>query len=230
MSEYGWPAAPDVPDADDDHASRLVHLRDGRVVLLRPAGAADAHGLLSALNDVAGEGRFLLRRAWQLTPELEQRWLRVALGGVDLLLVAWLLDDAEMRRELEVAGSLSLVRGRPEFIRHTADLSMWLRSGFREQGLGSAFLETALAWAAAQDTLEKITLSVRSSNRRALNLYTKYGFVVEGRRRAFVKTEAGYEDEILLSRFVGAAPPEAATEAPAGMPSDDQEDPEDDTL
>ncbi len=79
---------------------------------------------------------------------------------------------------------------------------MWLRSAYREQGLGSALAQYAMEWAEAQADLEKITLSVRSSNRRALNLYGKFGFVEEGRRHAYIKTEQGYEDEVLLSRFV----------------------------
>lgn len=197
--------------ADDD--ARLLHLRDGRRVLLRHAQPADAHALLTALNEVAQEGRFLLRRSWKITPELEQRWLQVAAGGVDLLVVAVLLESEQVRAEQEIAGSISLVRGRDEFIRHTAELGMWLRSAYREQGLGSAMVEYVLAWAARQDAVEKITLSVRSANRRALNLYGKYGFVEEGRRRAYVKTDQGYEDEILLSRFVH--PPHLAGAAPA---------------
>jgi RimJ/RimL family protein N-acetyltransferase len=204
---------------------RIMELRDGRYALLRPAVPDDAHALLSALNEVAGEGRFLLRPAWHITPELEQRWIRVAMSGVDFLVVAVLLDDPAQRNEVEMAGSLSLVRGRPEFIRHTAELSLWLRPVVREQGLGSAMLQYCLDWAATEDELEKITLSVRSSNRRAYNLYLKYGFVEEGRRRSYIKTATGYEDEILLSRFVAgplAAGPSAGL--PAGLPRPDDEE------
>jgi RimJ/RimL family protein N-acetyltransferase len=229
-------------DSFDGQASgpgeRLVHLRDGRAVLLRHARETDAHLMLQALNEVANEGRFLLRRAWDITPELEQRWIRFALGGVDFLVLAVLLESEQTRSELEVAGSLSLVRGRPEFIRHTADLSMWLRSAYREQGLGSALAQYAMEWAEAQEDLEKITLSVRSSNRRALNLYSKFGFQEEGRRHAYIKTEQGYEDEVLLSRFVRHPPDFEREHGSSGMygygtpgyhpdhagPLDDQED------
>jgi RimJ/RimL family protein N-acetyltransferase len=209
-----------------DTWERLLALRDGRYALLRPALPEDAHNLLDALNEVAGEGRFLLRRAWQITPELEQRWLRVAMSSVDLLIVAVLLDSAAMRHELDLAGSLSLVRGRPEFIRHTAELSMWLRPAYREQGLGSAMLQYGVDWAHAQHDLEKITLSVRSSNRRAQNLYMKYGFVEEGRRRGYIKTDSGYEDEVLLSRFVAgplAVAPSSGHEPARALASADEE-------
>src|SRR5687767_9498900 len=93
---------------------QIVPTRDGRAVLLRPARPEDAHDLLSALNEVAAEGRFLLRREWELTPELEQRWLRVATGGIVLLVVAIELENEHTQQEGIIAGSLSLVRGRPE--------------------------------------------------------------------------------------------------------------------
>jgi RimJ/RimL family protein N-acetyltransferase len=205
----------------------LLELRDGRYALLRPAVPDDAHTLLSALNEVAGEGRFLLRPAWQITPELEQRWIHVAMRGVDLLIVAALIDSPALRHEVDLAGSLSLVRARPEYIRHTAELSLWLRPAYREQGLGSAMLEYGLAWAIAQGEVEKITLSVRSSNRRAHNLYTKYGFQEEGRRRGYIKVASGYEDEILLSRFVAgplAAAPAPNTEPGLPLPEDEEGD------
>ncbi|HUS14063.1 MAG TPA: GNAT family protein [Chloroflexia bacterium] len=205
----------DAETPRDVPAERLLLLRDGRHVVLRAARLSDAHLMLSALNEVASEGRFLLRRAWEITDDLEQRWIRTALADQDLVVVAMLLENAETRAEIDVAGSLSLVRGRPEFIRHTADLGMWLRAAFREQGLGSAMLEYVLNWAAAQGDIEKINLSARSTNRRALNLYRKYGFREEGRRRRHIKTEQGYEDEVLLGCFVhGPFTPEASAADP----------------
>jgi ribosomal protein S18 acetylase RimI-like enzyme len=88
-------------------------------------------------------------------------------------------------------------------------------------------VEVALAWAAAHG-IEKITLSVRSTNRRALSLYQKYGFVEEGRRRDYIKTPAGYEDECLLSYSVPLIDPLTGAPEPPGParlpPSPDADD------
>lgn len=183
---------------------RQFTARNGQAVYMRLAQPDDAAPLLQALNEVAAEGRYLLRPHWDVTPELEARWMGIALGSSDLLLVAFVGADAQSCDTL--AGGLSLVRGRPEFVRHTAELGMWLRAAHREIGIGSRLVEVALAWATAH-AVEKITLSVRSGNRRAFSLYQKYGFVEEGRRRAFVKTPQGYEDEVLFSRFTGSLDP-----------------------
>jgi len=213
--------APTLPGIE-----RRFVARDGRVVHLRPAQAGDAGPLLAALNEVAAEGRYLLTRHWAITRELEARWLHTATDSTDLLLVATVADDDNAPPT--IAGSVSLVRREPEFVRHTAELGMWLHAAFREIGIGSAMVEAALIWAAGHG-IEKITLSARSPNRRATSLYEKYGFVEEGRRGAFIKTPQGYEDECLLSRFVdpvaplvsSAAPPGAAHPHPAPVLSDE---------
>jgi RimJ/RimL family protein N-acetyltransferase len=207
MAEEPTPAA----------TERRFTARDGRVVQLRPAQAEDAGPLLAALNEVAAEGRYLLTRHWEITPELEARWLHTATESRDLLLVATVAaaEDAPA----EIAGSVSLVRRPHEFVRHTAELGMWLRAAYREIGIGSAMVEVALAWAAAHE-IEKITLSVRSNNRRALSLYQKYGFVEEGRRRGYIKTPHGYEDECLLSYSSHPLPAPPGTSDPHGFPLD----------
>ena len=201
------------------HGRRFL-ARDGRSVVLRPAQADDAAPLLAALNEVAAEGRYLLNSHWVITPQLEARWQRTAADSADLLLVATVAHKADAPGVL--AGSVSLVRRQHEFVRHTAELGMWLRAAYREIGIGSAMVEAALAWAIAQE-IEKITLSVRSGNRRALALYQKYGFVEEGRRRAFIKTPHGYEDECLISRFVDGAGPSAPPGRPR-LPTHDDSD------
>ena len=201
--------ADSVPGAGGE---RRFAARDGQVVHLRPAQNEDAAPLLAALNEVAAEGRYLLTRHWDITPELEARWRYAAAGG-DLLLIATVAP--EEGAPAAIAGSVSLTRRQHEFVRHTAELGMWLRAAYREIGIGSAMVEAALTWAAAHD-IEKITLSVRSNNRRALSLYQKYGFVEEGRRRGYIKTPAGYEDECLLSYSVQPIDPLTGTPEPPG--------------
>src|SRR5690349_382299 len=95
-----WTAEP----AREASLTRRFTARDGRIVQLRPAQVDDAEPLLAALNEVAAEGRYLLRRHWEITPDLEARWLRVATNGTDLLLVATVAETETAPPEL--AGSL----------------------------------------------------------------------------------------------------------------------------
>ena len=72
------------------------------------------------------------------------------------------------------------------------------------RGLGVASLLLGAIIAAAAERYEQITLEVAADNSAALALYDKFGFVRYGRAPRALKTLDGYQDEILMLRFLGA--------------------------
>ncbi|MGI6254139.1 MAG: ribosomal protein S18-alanine N-acetyltransferase [Acutalibacter sp.] len=67
----------------------------------------------------------------------------------------------------------------------------------RRKGVGTAIVKALIAEALRRDA-EFISLEVRPSNRAAVGLYTKLGFLEEGRRRNFYS--APTEDALILTR------------------------------
>ena len=64
-------------------------------------------------------------------------------------------------------------------------------------------LEALLEWAEANPLIEKIGLSVFSSNADAFRLYRRLGFAEEGRRAKAIRLAPGeYVDEVLMAKFV----------------------------
>jgi len=63
------------------------------------------------------------------------------------------------------------------------------------RGIASYLMEALLAWAEA-NALTSIMLEVRQGNRAAMALYHKYGFKIEGYRRAYYKDPP--EDAVLM--------------------------------
>jgi ribosomal protein S18 acetylase RimI-like enzyme len=61
-----------------------------------------------------------------------------------------------------------------------ADFGMMVRHGHRGRGIGSALMETCIAWA-RDNGAHKVTLTVWPHNTRAIALYRRYGFSSEGR-------------------------------------------------
>jgi ribosomal protein S18 acetylase RimI-like enzyme len=59
----------------------------------------------------------------------------------------------------------------------------------------------AFRWARGAG-IEKLALTVYPNNQRALNLYKKYGFVEEGRLTGHSKKAYGYEDEVVMGRWL----------------------------
>lgn len=84
---------------------------------------------------------------------------------------------------------------------HTAEVGIGLIQPFREIGIGTALMECAIEWAGAQG-LEKLTVSVFSTNLRAINLFKKVGFTTTGIRYRQYRIDGEYVDEVLMERFL----------------------------
>jgi RimJ/RimL family protein N-acetyltransferase len=70
------------------------------------------------------------------------------------------------------------------------DLGMFVVSGQRGGGIGSALLEAVIDWARAQQA-HKISLAVWPTNYPAIGLYARYGFRIEGTRRRHHRRSSG---------------------------------------
>lgn len=71
-----------------------------------------------------------------------------------------------------------------------------VRNKYRRMGVADALLGTFIHFAEAH--LAFLTLEVRASNDKAISLYTKNGFVQEGRRKDYYKDPK--EDAIIMTR------------------------------
>jgi putative acetyltransferase len=85
--------------------------------------------------------------------------------------------------------------------RHVATLGMAVESSWRGRGVGSALMVAAMQWARNWG-VEKVTLEVYPSNDRAVALYRRFGFVEEGKLARQSRKSYGYEDELIMSRWM----------------------------
>ncbi|MCU1533777.1 MAG: N-acetyltransferase [Glaciihabitans sp.] len=69
----------------------------------------------------------------------------------------------------------------------------------RDRGLGSEATRLLVDYAFQNTTLNRIELGVYAFNPRALRVYGRAGFVVEGRRRDALKFDGEYIDEIAMA-------------------------------
>ena len=79
-----------------------------------------------------------------------------------------------------------------ELIIDIGDKSMW------NQGIGTEVLELFLHYVFMELNLHRISLQVFSFNERAIGLYEKLGFTVEGRIRESLYREGDYHDTIQM--------------------------------
>jgi RimJ/RimL family protein N-acetyltransferase len=95
-------------------------------------------------------------------------------------------------------------RDRPA-ARHSGVLGMGLLPEWRGRGLGRRLIERTLE-AARTFPLTRVELSARADNERAIALYRKVGFEVEGRRRRAMLIDGIYYDDITMALLFDPAP------------------------
>jgi ribosomal protein S18 acetylase RimI-like enzyme len=88
-------------------------------------------------------------------------------------------------------------------IRHNGSLTIGILPEYQGQGLGAALMDHAIRWADERG-VTRIEISVFASNEPAKALYEKYGFVLEGVRKNFLRNDDGtFTDDLMLARYHG---------------------------
>lgn len=182
----------EVGDLNDVRLENVT-LRDGRLVVLRPACLDDAAMAIEHVNRVAAERRYLVTEELTASVEQEREYICKMAESGNLFLVA----ECEGR----IAGSLSAVRGRGRFQAHTAEFGIALIPEFRGMGLGSKMVDYLIRWCRTRG-VEKLNLEVFHDNDRALALYRRMGFVEEGVRRRQVRIDGRDIDLIQMTLFI----------------------------
>ena len=97
-----------------------------------------------------------------------------------------------------ILGRLSVARDTHPASYHVADLGLMVDAAHRRQGIGTALLEQAVAW--AQDAgIRKLELHVFPHNEPAIALYDRFGFEREGYRKNHYRRGADYVDAVLMA-------------------------------
>lgn len=194
-------------------ATRRSDLSDSRrEVIIRRAEPSDATALVDLQRQIYREERWFVGDGAPAVATMAQR-LRTGDPGMSL----WLLaagserEQAPIGRGDEPGGKrpgpprlrawLELHRLPSERLRHVATLTLAVAPGWRRRGLGSKLLASGYGWARDVGVV-KIGLNVRAGNEAAIRLYQREGFVLEGRERRQIRTREGFEDNLLMARFL----------------------------
>jgi RimJ/RimL family protein N-acetyltransferase len=134
---------------------------------------SDRVSLVEAIDAVCAEGRWMSTPHFQPTPAWTHALQEPACPN-HLLLVAEVDGRILGWCRLFPTGGCS---------RHTAEaeIGIGLLPPYRNQGLGTTMMKRALEWASIV-RIPKITLTVRTENRRAIHLFEHCGFTPKGYR------------------------------------------------
>jgi putative acetyltransferase len=103
----------------------------------------------------------------------------------------------------EVVGTISLEMQEHPRRRHVGHLGMVIRDDMRGRGIGTALLREAVDLADNWLNLLRLELEVWTDNQRAIRLYRKFDFVVEGTHRCWAYRDGQMIDAHVMARVRG---------------------------
>ena len=179
-------------------SAETLTLRDGRQCTIRSVEPEDAPLMLQYMKIMLGETPFLLRTPEEFNYTVEEE-ASVLAGRRDdprsLMLVAE--EDGRIIASADICS-----HGPKSRLLHRGELGISILKDYWHQGIGSALMERLIAFA-EKSGYEQIELTVESKNRRAINLYMKYGFTVFGTRPHGMKYPDGsYDNDYLMVRML----------------------------
>jgi RimJ/RimL family protein N-acetyltransferase len=164
-------------------------------VTVRPATPGDAAALLELKLLLDEETSFMLLEPGERreTAADYERRLRAGAGGSSVVLVA---EDAGV-----LAGYVEATGGEFRRNRHCAHVVIGVRRASSGRGIGTALLGALDAWARKQG-LRRLELTVMTHNDRAVDLYRRCGFELEGTRRRSLLVDGRFVDELMLAKLL----------------------------
>ena len=81
---------------------------------------------------------------------------------------------------------------------HNATMGLSVRRRFWGLGIGSVCMELLIRFCRAHGGGRSLRLEVYADNERAIRLYKKFGFSVEGCRKRYLCVNGVYHDELLM--------------------------------
>ena len=155
---------------------RETYKLSGKIVILRNAEPEDAAALIALVQQVDTETTFLSREPgeFSMTEADERTFIQSQKDMPNARLVVAEIDG----RIVAFSGAFFHTTSR---YRHAGEVTLAVLAAHWGMGIGQALLAEHIAWC-KQNNVKKINLTVDTQNLRAISLYHRLGFVVEGRQ------------------------------------------------
>jgi RimJ/RimL family protein N-acetyltransferase len=180
---------------------RRAVLPGGEEIIVRTGVGDDAPGVLAHRVHVAHTSEHNVTRPEEIDDTLDdqRKWLNDRLDRPYELFVVG-VSDAHPGL---VIGSIHFHSYNRQVLAHHGDFGISVDEAWRGRGVGSVLIRTLLDWAREHPTIEKVCLGVYETNEKAIRLYERMGFRLEGRREKYFKTgPASYVDDLMMSLWV----------------------------
>lgn len=166
------------------------------MVTIREIREDDAPDFLAMLNQLDQESRFMLLEPGerQTTPDQQRERIRQVLDQPNSTILVAECDG-------RIIGHVAATGGPYCRNRHAAGVVIGILRAFTGLGLGTRLLETLEQWT-KQHGIRRLELTVMTHNERAIWLYSKMGYQIEGLQRDSLRVDGHYVDEYRMAKVL----------------------------
>lgn len=164
-------------------------------LLIREARPDDAAALHAYLLELVAEDLPMLTLSSQSSTVPQLQAFLGQYARLDNSVFLFALQDERLVGQLDFAGGMHPRK------RHAGGVSVSVHRDYRGQGIGSRLLEALILWVETNPVISRVELEVLSNNPRAVDLYTRYGFVIEGTKKRAVIVAGQPVDNIIMARL-----------------------------
>lgn len=174
---------------------KMITLRDGTKVLLRPELSTDTQMLWEMLSTLSSESKRFLGGG--ITRKKVQAWT----SKIDYNRVLPIVGVVEEKGKTRIVASASLrfFKDFPAF-EHRAEFGITVHDAYQSRGLGTALTKHILE-IAREKGLKKVSVHVSTENKSAVRVYERCGFKVEAILRKEHFADGRYYDNYVMSIF-----------------------------
>lgn len=173
-----------------------IKTKSGKTVIIRGAELKDIKLMSKFLDQIGKDSSFTLIYEGQIFDKrlMKKNWKNIIKSSTSLLIGAYAED--------QIVGQLFFRVPTPEhpWTKHIGKFGMMVTKDYWGEGIGSKLMDIMIEFAKTI-RLSKIEAMVRTDNDRALKLYERKGFVIEGTKQnsAFIHDE--FKDEYFIAKI-----------------------------
>ncbi len=163
---------------------------------IRQVAEDDAALLVELCRQIEQESEFLLVEPGERNCSIEQGERQIkSILAVDNSVIFVAQDDNKLVGCLKAAG------GAFKRNRHSAYITIGVLEEYTGRGIGTKLLERLEEWA-HRNNIHRLHLTVPVPNGRAILLYKKVGFEIEGTKKASLLIKGKFIDEYCMSKLL----------------------------
>jgi len=164
------------------------------MVLIRNIREDDAKKFLSMLIQLDNETKFMLYEPGERKRNIGK--IRSTIEDAHQSSFIYIVED-----DGKLVGFLSAKRGHVNRIKHSAYIVIGIMKSYTGKGIGRRLFNELDNWA-TDNGVTRLELTVMKHNERAISLYKKMGYKVEGVKGKSVVVDGNYVDEYYMAKII----------------------------